>query len=140
MENRKITYQEWRKQKQEEFNELPILFAFSMKQLEEGKEKLGVKDNSELVSVYNGAFMKKADVHMLKEHMRKEKQEETGLYKDFDFVYGMFLYELANHEYLYTRDDEETLDACCLEKKDLKNNPMLSDAFEKAKRYYMENC
>lgn len=44
----------------------------------------------------------------------------------------MFLYELDNHEYGYTRDTEDTLDALGYTAEEVLGNPQLKRGIEKA--------
>jgi len=46
----------------------------------------------------------------------------------------MFRYELANHEYDYTGDIDDTLDALCLTQQDIDQNPALQHGLQKACR------
>lgn len=49
-----------------------------------------------------------------------------------DFIYQMFLYELDNHEYGYTGDTEDTLDALGYTAEEVLGNPRLKRGIEKA--------
>ena len=51
-----------------------------------------------------------------------------------DFAYDMFRYELANHEYGYTYDTDDTVEALGLTYDEIDADPKLKDAFERAKR------
>ena len=104
-------YREMRERQQKEFNEFPMLCAYSMKQLEEEMAKHGVKDTSELVSVFSGCFIKKTDreaFHAMFSRLNKELEEA---YKDDKFLHDAFYEELANHEFCITGDWEPTIDA-----------------------------
>ena len=60
------TYQELRTRQQKEVDALPLGFAFSEKQFEEMKAKLGVKENSELYRLGNtGGFYRKIDADLI---------------------------------------------------------------------------
>ena len=60
MEEQMETYQELRTRQQKEVDALPLGFAFSEKQFEEMKAKLGVKENSELYRLGStGGFYRK---------------------------------------------------------------------------------
>ena len=48
------------------------------------------------------------------------------------FIYEMFLCELDNHEYNYTRDTGDTLDALGYTAKEVIDNPRLKRGLEKA--------
>ena len=48
------------------------------------------------------------------------------------FIYQMFSYELANHEYIITQDITETLDAVGISADDLETNPALTHGLKRA--------
>ena len=54
-------YSAFKKSKQQKVDEFPMIFAFSQEQLEEGKARLGVTDNKELLSIGAGGFIRKSD-------------------------------------------------------------------------------
>jgi hypothetical protein len=59
------TYQELKTKYSNNINlimeEQKVFWAFGQKQLEEGKEKIGVKDNSQLISIGMGGFCPRAN-------------------------------------------------------------------------------
>lgn len=124
----------------EDVNGFPMFFAFSDKQFNEALEKWGIprkKASEALTRIPGGGFVRKEDgpklLNMLNRHEQEMKDamnhEETGK----TFIYEMFRYELANHEYGYTRDVEPTLDALGLTWDEVKNNPKLAAGLEKAR-------
>ena len=52
------------------------------------------------------------------------------------YIYQMFAHELANHEYGYTYDLEETLDAVGLTAEQIKGNKALHHGLQKALKRY----
>ena len=135
-----MDYREFKERKQKEFNTLPLMFAFSNEQFEEGKKKLCVKDDKELVSIGGGGFIKKVDAHLLDEMINRHNKEYEELMQNDEFVYSAFYYELGNHEFCITLDPTDTLDALCLTVEEMRDNPRLMKIFLKAKRDYLENC
>ena len=135
-----MNYREFKEKKQSEFNSLPLMFAFSNKQFEEGKAKLGVKDDKELVSIGGGGFIKKVDAHLLDEMINRHNKEYEELMQNDEFAYSAFYYELGNHEYCITLDPEDTLEALCLTVEEMENDPRLMKLFLEAKRDYLKNC
>ena len=113
-------YREFKEKTQNEFNNFPIGFAFTSKQFEESKKKLGVKDNSELVKIGCNAFIRKADRVKFHKMISSQNEEYDRLIlEDIEgngFIADMFKYELPNHEFGYTWDLEDTLDALDLTK------------------------
>ena len=135
-----MDYREFKERKQKEFNTLPLMFAFSNEQFEEGKKKLCVKDDKELVSIGGGGFIKKVDAHLLDEMINRHNKEYEELMQNDEFVYSAFYYELGNHEFCITLDPEDTLEALCLTVEEMRDNPRLMKIFLEAKRDYLENC
>lgn len=111
------SYEQLRNRQQEEFNEFPLGAAFSDKQFAEMMEKWGLtpEDTDKIYSIGAGCFIRRSDgeaFHELTSRHEKERKEamaadKTGL----GYIKDMFAYELANHEYGYTYDLEDTLDA-----------------------------
>ena len=93
-----MDYREFKERTQNEFNSLPLMFAFSNKQFEEGKAKLCVKDDKELVSIGGGGFIKKVDAHLLDEMIDRHNKEFEQLMQDDEFAYSAFYYELGNQK------------------------------------------
>lgn len=124
---------------QEEFNKFPILFAFSDKQFIEGMEKLGLteQDTDKVVAIGAGGFIRKTDKEQLLEMMERHddemneqiEQDTTGE----GFIREMFEYELANHEYSYTLELDDTLDALGLTFDDINQNPALKKGLDLAR-------
>lgn len=139
-------YTEMKKRHQEEINNFPMFFAFNDKQFNEGMEKLGLKptDTDKIYKLgYTGGFYRKSDSEKLKGIFYKHGDEmDQAIASDKDgtgFIYDMFLYELANHEYCITWDLEPTLEACGLTIYDLRKNEALQKGLKKAKEEYMKN-
>lgn len=136
-------YQEMRERQQEEFNTLPIGAAFSNEQFTEMFRKWGLDadnpdDLKKVASLCAGTFIQKKDVPTLKEMSARHKKElEDAIAADYTgdgFIYQMFLYELNNHEYGYTGDTEETLDALGYTADDILADTRLTRGLEKAAR------
>lgn len=94
-----MTYEEYRKQRQDEVNALPIFFAFSNKQFEEemGKRGLTVEDTDKICRI-SGGFCLKSDLGTIKEFVRKPDPLHS-LMNDATFAESAFYYEMGNHEY-----------------------------------------
>lgn len=132
-------YRDWREKMQEKFNKFPIGAAYSDKQLHEEMDRLGVKSTDELVQLEYGTFIRKSDKKAYLDLAEEiDSSFEKGL-KDYDFVYDMFLTELADHEYCITGDLRETLDACGLAIEDIAKNAMYREALKAAKEEYFKN-
>lgn len=134
-------YAELNNKLQKEFDEFPFGFAFSNEQFERMKEKLGVKDNSELISIGAGVYIRKSDEKALNNLLNgKSKRIEDAIAEDKTgegFIKDMFLYELANHEYCVTYDLRDTLEALDLTINEVMNDPRLKLGLELAKNEYL---
>lgn len=137
----KNKYAELKNQLQKEFDEFPFGFAFSNEQFEKMKEELGVKDNSELISIGAGGYIRKSDEKALDELLNgKNKRLSDAIANDKTgegFIKDMFLYELANHEYCITYDLRDTLEALDLTINEVMNDKRLLLGLELAKNEYL---
>lgn len=137
MKNR---YTELRQKQRQEVNALPIGFAFSDRQFEEMMRSWGLDPETDLDKIYKagntGGFFNKSDAQLIRDTFSRHKKElqdaiaedETGE----GFIYEMFLDELNNHEYGYTRDTEDTLYALGYTADEVLGNPHLKRGIEKA--------
>lgn len=132
-------YAELRQRQQAEFNALPLGFAFSRKQFDEMMGGWGLdteKDLDKILRVPGGGYVQKKDADLLHQTTeRHDKEIEAAIAEDKTgegFIYEMFLYELDNHEYGYTRDTEDTLDALGYTAEEVLGDPRLKRGIEKA--------
>ena len=129
---------------QKEVNEFPMNFAFSDEQFKRAMEELGLTENDldKVVSIGAGGFIRKTDVKAYKEMgERQYKEFREAIEKDKvgdGFIKEMFLYELANHEYILTREIDDTLDALGLTDNDIRNNNNLRTGLLLAEKGYLE--
>ena len=138
----KNSYMELKHRQQREVNSFPIAFAFSDKQFEEQMIKLGLKptDTDKIYSIGYGGFIRKTDSNSFNEMLKRHKNQiEKAIENDKDgsgFVKDMFDYELGNHEYGYTGDLTDTLDALDLSLEMINKNPKLVKGLKLALRRY----
>ena len=132
-------YAKLKQRQQAEFNKLPLGFAFSNKQFGEMMRGWGLdpeKDTGKLYRLPGGGFIQKKDHALLHETVdRHDVELQVAIAEDTTgegFIYEMFLYELDNHEYSYTLDTEETLDALGYTAEEVLNDPRLKHGIEKA--------
>ena len=135
------TYRELRERQQQEVNSFPLGFAFGNKQFEEMMEKWGLdaKKDSDLAQVahlFSGAYILKKDIPAYKDMGRRHREELAAAIEadktGEGFIYEMFLCELNNHEFGYTGDTEDALDALGYTSEDVLNDPRLKRGIEKA--------
>lgn len=117
---------------QEEINKFPIKYAFGNRQFENAMKELGltVNDTDKVIGVgYGGGFMLKEDYPKYKEMLNRQYDEiQYEIENDKDgtgFIKDMFSYELANHEFGYTRELDETFIALGITFKDIDENENL---------------
>ena len=134
-------YIEMNRRHQEEVSAFPMAFAFGDEQLKEAMKKLGLKpsDTDKVCTIYGaGDIIRKSDLPAYREMQKRHREElfnainsdETG----DGFVFDMFDYELANHEYGYTRDPHDALMALGMSLNKVANDDRLRHGFEKACR------
>lgn len=133
------TYLTMKSSHEKEFNAFPMVFAFSDKQFKEGMEKLGLKvtDTDKVYRSAAGGFYKKTDSPKLVELLNRHTNEMDEAIKadttGEGFIFDMFDYELANHEYNYTYDDEDTLNSLSISQEDLNTKPAMAHGLKLAK-------
>lgn len=111
-----MTYQEYKQRSQEEFNALPIFFAFGNKQFKEAMEARGLTEN-DTDKIYrlgdSGGYYLRSDAPIIREFFKKQKEDKEllELMKDRDFAISAFRYEMDNHEYAinYYQGDWEVI-------------------------------
>jgi formylglycine-generating enzyme required for sulfatase activity len=100
MEDKELTYEEYRKQRENELNNLPIFYAFTNAQFKRAMEERGLTENDtdKLYKLGNtGGFYLKSDAPLIKKYIEGDKLAE--LMKDFEFAKSAIYYEMCNHEY-----------------------------------------
>lgn len=136
-------YREMSRKHQEEVNNFPMKFAFGDKQFENmmAEWNLTMNDLDKIVSTGYGGYMLKSDVEsykaMGKRHSEELKQAIENDKTGDGFIYDMFIYELANHEYGCTGEVEDTLEALGMTLEEINENPVMKKALEKACSKFM---
>ena len=114
-------------------------FAFNEQQYKDGLKKLGLKESGDelkIISIGAGGYLltdKKGEYKELFNRIAEERKaaiedDETGA----QFAYDMFYYELNNHEYSYTGRTEDAISALGLSYSEIRENPRLKEALDKA--------
>ena len=131
-------YSELKKQHQKEINEFPFIFAFTKEKLIENMAKLGLKEDetNKLLSLGGGTFIRKSDKEKLNQMFNRHEEElKKAINEDLTgegFIYQMFNYELANHEYCITYEIDDTLNALGLTMDEIRNDDKLLHGLKKA--------
>ncbi len=129
-------YQEMKAKQEKELNAFPFMWAFDEKQFNAGMKGLGLEptDTDKIFSIGAGGYIRKTDAPAMEEMFaRHEAELKAARAADKKgFTFEMFLYELDNHEYSYTGDATETLEALGLTWQEVQADKRLSDALNKA--------
>lgn len=130
------TYHEVREENNRELSNLPIFFAFNEKQFQEGKETLGVTEDSELCKVSAAGIMKKEDAHLFSKWVRDCEERMNAFLATDEGMVDAIRYELSNHEYCITRDPEGALSSLGLSL----NDERVQRLFPVARKIYLDEC
>lgn len=134
------------KRHQKEVDEFPIYFAFGNEQFDELVNRLNLSKDKDsenyfgkrLVKAFAGGLVLKEDatrlVDMLKRHKAEMNEQIAADKTGKGFIYQMFRYELNNHEYGYTGETEDTLEALGFSEEEIDADPRLSLGLELARR------
>ena len=131
-------YREMLGRHQEETNSFPMFFAFSNEQFDDGMRRFGLnpEDTVKVYSIGGGGYIRREDVGKLGEmfgrHHRERQKAINADKKGTGFIYDMFRYELANHEYGYTQDLDDTLDSLKITMEEIEQSPALTRGLKKA--------
>lgn len=114
-----------------------IFFAFNNSQFDEGMEKIGLKkdETKKIVSIGGGGYLLKEKLQAFKDMLKSHDDERKALKKDRKLLLDALVYELTNHEYCYTRDASDALEALNLKEEDIP-----AGILAKAKKKSVENC
>ena len=127
-------YTDLKSKHQAEVNAFPFGFAFNQKQFDEMMSKWGLKptDIREILSIGGGGYIRRDDQKAMHEMFARHEAERKAAMQDDEYLYEMFNYELANHEYGYTGELDDTLDALGLTIGEINSNPRMADALKRA--------
>jgi hypothetical protein len=130
-------YIELKERHQKEINDFPFGFAFSESQFNNmmiNKFGLTPEDTDKIYSIGGGGYVRKCDADAMHEMFdRHAKERETAIKENKDdYLYHMFNYELANHEYSYTGDVSDTLDAIGLTREEVNADERMRKALARA--------
>lgn len=116
-------------------------FAFSEKQYQEGKEKINFKQGvDKLIQLPGNGFILSNKINELNKLQQDHENELEAAMQDNDFLYDAFKYELNNHEYCYSYDNDTPLAMLNLTLSEVESDPRLNSIFNKAKNDYINYC
>ena len=124
-------YTELKAKHQAEVNAFPLGFAFSQSQFDEMMKKWGLKptDIREILSIGGGGYIRRDDSKAMHEMFDRHEAERKAAMQDYEYLFEMFNYELANHEYNYTCDITDTLEALGLTIDEIDADERMRSAF-----------
>lgn len=127
-------YTELKSKHQKEVDAFPFGFAFNQKQFDEMMVKWGLKptDIREILSIGHGGYIRKDDSRTMKEVFDRHEAERKAAMQDDEYLYQMFNYELGNHEYGYTQDLTDTLEALGLTMNEINADPRMANVLKRA--------
>ena len=127
-------YTELKAKHQAEVDAFPFGFAFNQKQFEEMMTKWGLTpdDTDKIYSIGGGGYIRKSDSKAMSEMFDRHEAERKAAMQDDEYLYEMFNYELANHEYCITYDLDNTLDALGLTIDEIKADPRMLHILKRA--------
>ena len=136
-----MDYKEMMRKHQDEYDRFAngkifYIFAFNKDDFKKQLAENGVTTEEEISHIFGGAYIKKIYKQDLIDMFYRQKEEKrNAINADKDgtgFIKSMFLYELANHEFAYTYDVEDTLNSLHLTPDDINNNPALRNGLDLA--------
>ena len=107
-------YTELKVRQQKEVNDFEgIFFAFNNEQFAEGMQKIGltIDDTKQIMSLGAGGYILKTKAPAFAAIFKRHREEKKTRKLEEKFLFDALVYELNNHEYRYTLDTEQTLDA-----------------------------
>lgn len=140
------TYKQLKDKHQKEMDAFPLGAAFSNDQFAKMMQGWGltVDDTDKICSIGGGCFIRKSDKEAFFIMLKRFKDEtDAAIAADTTgdgFIYDMFYYELANHEYCITYELDETLDALGLTAEQVNADKRLLHGLKKAEKAYLKNC
>lgn len=140
-------YREMRERQQKEFNDFTkgnMFFAFSREQFAEGMKRLNLDPETDTDKIYRvpgGGYVlkaKAAEMHAILDRGDDEIKAACAADLSGDgFIFEMFKDILADHEYSYTGNLAESIDASVYTAEEINASPALLHGLEKAARYLL---
>ena len=90
-----------------------IFFAFSNEQFGKGMIKVGLEpdETKKLFSLGAGGYILKTKSKAFSEMFKRQEKERKERNKEEKFLIQSLVYELSNHEYGYTYDAQDAIEA-----------------------------
>jgi len=130
------SYKELDRAHQDDISRFPMTFIFGRKSEEELTEclsKIGAKSLEECVSINCGGIIRKVDKDRWLGLCKLHREEKVLFFQDDNHLVDAFVCEMNNHEYAYTGEYDDVLEALGFEEKDLQVE-RIRKAFNKASK------
>ena len=136
-----MNYSELRQRQQKEFNAFPLGAAFSQQQLAEMMANWGLKpeDTKEIASLGCGCFIRKKDIPAFNGMSDRHEKEIRDFLASDDNLKDALIYEMKNHECMYSHEYDDVLRALGLPSED-KLDERTARVFKKARKEFWELC
>jgi hypothetical protein len=133
-------YKKLKDKHRQEFHNFPVAFAFGDEQFKKGMADLGLTPDQtdQVYSIGGGGFIRKSDSNNLSLMWKRHKEEMDKAMQDDDFLCDAFVYELNNHEYEYTDDVEDAINALGFSLDDIAKDERLFNNLCKARSQIRE--
>lgn len=107
-----MNYTELKRKHAEEMNNFEgIFYAFNNEQFKKGIDKVGATQDNKVVSLGAGGYILKSKLAAFKEMFKRHEQEMKKLRQDRKKLLDSLVYELNNHDYSYTGETTDALEA-----------------------------
>ena len=135
-------YKQLRDQLQKQYDALPIKYAFSEMQFKNMLKQFETEAGGRVRLLYigQGAYIQVQDEKLIDDFLERSDRELSEAMKDDDFLYDAFNYELANHEFAYTDDISDALDALGLSWEQIKDDKRIMRILKKACENQYDNA
>ncbi len=138
-----MTYYEFKKQQQGEFDKLPMRAAFGDKQFKEMMAEWGLttskEDLEKICSIGAGAYCLTKDYHLFIEFSERSVKEDEEFYSNDENLKDALIYEFGNHECGYTWDFENGIIALGFTVKEFLSDNRKAKVFIDARQEYIKN-
>ena len=139
-----MRYAEYKKQRQDSFNKLPMKAAFGDQQFakmmsEWGLDATNKEDLKKIRHLCGGAYCLAEDEHLFREWAEENDKLEKEFLSNEEQLKDALIYEFGNHECGYTMDPEDGVLALFTEE-EMKTNELLKKVFPIAWKEYLDKC
>lgn len=138
------TYKQMKDRHQAEVNALPLAFAFSAEQLKEVLSAWNISEEEAIAGaitpIGHGGYIRTTEKELVNSTFKRIQEERQAAIEadttGTGYIFQGLKYELINHEYSYTGDATEAIEAVGLTEEDLKREPVQA-ALKRATREVM---